>query len=236
MNIFYSPEIVNGEFYLPQGEAIHCSRVMRKSIGDSLDVIDGQGGLYHCRIVDISKRDCLVEVLSKQEHFGAHPYNLHIAIAPTKNIDRVEWFLEKSTEIGINKVSFLRCKNSERVVIKSERFEKIVVSGIKQSLKAFKPQISELIDFNTFVKQSGDVAHKYIAYCSDEHPKLEIKNLNFADSAQEILILIGPEGDFSPEEVCEAIKYGFIPISLGQSRLRTETAALYSVAVISSKF
>lgn len=233
MQLFYSPNIKQGDYSLPEIEAKHCSRVLRKDTGDKINIIDGEGTLYFCTIVDCSKKDCTVEVNSTTENFGAHHYNLHIAIAPTKNIDRIEWFLEKSTEIGINTISFINCDNSERKIIKEERLEKVIVSAMKQSLKAFKPNIIGMERFSNFIKQDFKTDQLYIAHCNEDIEKIHLKNIATNNQNKEIIILIGPEGDFSPSEIEEAISKGFKPISLGESRLRTETAALYSTSVIS---
>lgn len=233
MQLFYCPNIIKGDCTLPEVEAKHCSKVLRKNIGDKIDIIDGEGTLYSCTIVDCSKKDCVVEIDSTTSNFGSHSYNLHIAIAPTKNIDRIEWFLEKSTEIGIDTISFIGCKHSERTTIKEPRLEKVVVSAMKQSLKAFKPTITPMTSFSKFINQDFNTDQLYIAHCNDDIKKVHLKDVATNNNNKQIVILIGPEGDFSTKEIEEAISKGFKPISLGDSRLRTETAALYSTCVIS---
>lgn len=233
MQLFYSPNIKHNDCSLPEVEAMHCSRVLRKNVGDKVDIVDGEGTLYACTILDCSKKNCTVEINSTTENFGTHHYNLHIAIAPTKNIDKIEWFLEKSTEIGIDTISFINCSHSERTVIKEERLEKVVVSAMKQSLKAFKPNIVGMTRFDDFIKQDFDTDQLYIAHCNENMEKVHLKDIATNSQNKQIVILIGPEGDFSPIEVEKAISRGFKPVSLGESRLRTETAALYSTCIIS---
>lgn len=222
MHVFYTPDIKRQE--LPEEEAVHCLKVLRLSEGDEITLTDGCGYFYKAQITMASAKRCFFNVLEKiyqEPYWNKH---LHIAIAPTKNMDRIEWLVEKATEIGIDEFSFLDCRFSERRVIKTERLEKIVVSAMKQSLKARKPIINEMIPFKSFVKQkfSGD---KYIAHCTEGEKSL-LQDLLHKD--KDTLVLIGPEGDFSPEEIDDALNNGFVPVSLGKSRLRTETAALVS--------
>ncbi|MBE9487829.1 MAG: 16S rRNA (uracil(1498)-N(3))-methyltransferase [Bacteroidetes bacterium] len=230
MRLFYCPDIEDKVVYtLPKEESGHCVRVLRKKNGDTIDVIDGKGGLYKATIIDNSSNKCVVQPLLVKKVESQLPYNCHIAIAPTKNIDRVEWFLEKATEIGISEVSFLLCDHSERKVIKFERAEKVVISAVKQSLKMYVPKLHDLSSFKDFINQDFGDMPRYIAHCDDSFERVPLKSVVGADS----LILIGPEGDFSPEEVKLALQKGFISISLGDSRLRTETAALYAVSIVS---
>lgn len=221
MYLFYTPDIdIHPE--LPEEEAAHCLRVLRLSQGDKITLTDGKGYFYEAQISVASAKRCSVSILNKTFQPFYWRGHLHLAMAPTKNMDRTEWFAEKATEIGIDEISFLNCRFSERKVLKVERIEKIVVSAVKQSLKARKPQINEMTSFDKFVRQDfpGD---KFIAHCyAGEKPLLKDALSNEKDT----LVLVGPEGDFSPEEVELALSCGFRPVSLGMSRLRTETAAL----------
>lgn len=221
MHIFYTPDIqVNSE--LPKEEFRHCVQVLRLAEGDEIVLTDGKGSFYKAVITLVSNKRCLVDIretTSQDSLWGCH---LHIAIAPTKNMDRMEWLLEKATEIGVDEFTFLNCRFSERKIIKTERLEKIAISAIKQSLKATLPQLNEMTDFNKFVTREFK-GQKFIAHCY-EGQKQFFKDV--IRKGEDALILIGPEGDFSPEEVELAIKHDFLPVSLGKSRLRTETAAL----------
>ena len=221
MALFYAPDIEK-TWELPEDEAAHCLRVLRLGVGDHLEVTDGKGKLFKMEIVSTAGKHCKVEAVETTEIPKGWQGNLTIAIAPTKNMDRMEWLAEKATEIGWDRVVFLNCRFSERKVIKTERIERIVVSGMKQSLKFNKTAVEEMTDFNRFINAEHKGA-KFIAHCYEGNKQ----NLNDCLVAgEDATILIGPEGDFSKEEVESAIKAGFIPISLGNSRLRTETAGL----------
>lgn len=221
MQIFYAPDIrINPE--LPEEEAGHCVRVLRLSEGDEILVADGKGEFHQAVIRRAHPKHCEVEILKSWSPAPLWPAYLHIAVAPTKNMDRMEWFAEKATEIGIDAITFLCCQFSERREIKTARIEKILVSAMKQSQKARLPQLGEMTPFKTFVRQPFE-GRKFIAHCEDSE-KRSLKSL--LGPGENALILIGPEGDFSPEEIQMAMDNGFEPISLGDSRLRTETAAL----------
>lgn len=221
MQIFYAPDIrINPE--LPEEEAGHCVRVLRLSEGDEILVADGKGEFHQAVIRRAHPKHCEVEILKSWSPAPLWPAYLHIAVAPTKNMDRMEWFAEKATEIGIDAITFLCCQFSERREIKTARIEKILVSAMKQSQKARLPQLGEMTPFKTFVRQPFE-GRKFIAHCEDGE-KWSLKSL--LGPGENALILIGPEGDFSPEEIQMALDNGFEPISLGDSRLRTETAAL----------
>lgn len=225
--IFYAPDIKT-DSELPREEALHCVRVLRKVEGDSILITDGKGHYYDAEITVANQKHCIVEITNTIEEVKAWSFFLQIAFAPTKNIDRIEWFAEKATEIGIDRFSPLLCKHSERKDIKIARIEKILVSAMKQSQKAYLPILDELQSFAEFVKQPFD-GRKFIAHCEEGVKPLlkEIYKLN-----ENVLVLIGPEGDFSPEEIRIAIENGFEAISLGNSRLRTETAALVACHTI----
>lgn len=227
MHVFYTPDIQTSP-ELPEEEAQHCVRVLRLSAGDEITLTDGNGNFYRAEITASTNKRCLVKILKTIPQEPLWSGHLHIAMAPTKNMDRNEWFAEKATEIGFDELTFLNCRFSERKVIKTERIEKIVVSAIKQSLKARLPKLNEMIDFDKFIAQEF-TGQKFIAHCYEgEKPLLK----NVLKSGEDALVLIGPEGDFSEEEVTRAIEKGFRPISLGKSRLRTETAALMAVIMI----
>lgn len=221
MHLFYAPNIATDN-ELPEEEARHCTRVLRLTEGDTITLTDGKGQFHRAAISAASGKRCLVSILETTRQEPLWSGRLHIAVAPTKNMDRNEWFAEKATEAGIDEFTFLDCRFSERKTIKTERIEKIVVSAMKQSLKARVPQVNEMIAFDSFISQDFK-GQKFIAHCyeGEKNPLKEVLK-----AGEEALILIGPEGDFSPEEVSKALEKGFIPISLGDSRLRTETAAL----------
>lgn len=221
MHVFYTPDILRNP-ELPEEEAQHCTRVLRLGVGDNITLTDGRGNFYKAEITVANNKRCLVAITETIHQNPLWPCHLHIAVAPTKNMDRNEWFAEKATEIGIDELTFLNCRFSERKVIKTERIEKILISAIKQSLKARLPKLNEMIDFTKFIAQDFK-GQKFIAHCYEgEKPLLK----DVLTPGKDAVVLIGPEGDFSEEEVKAAIERGFTPISLGKSRLRTETAAL----------
>lgn len=219
--IFYTPDILTDP-ELPFEEAQHCIKVLRKKEGDEILLADGKGNFYDAEIIQANPKHCIVNIVKSISQKKNWTFNLQIAFAPTKNMDRVEWFTEKATEIGIDHFSPILCQYSERKEIKLQRIEKILVSAMKQSQKAYLPRLDEMQSFSQFVKQKFD-GQKFIAHCyPQEKPILK----EVYKKGMNALILIGPEGDFSEKEVEEAILSGFQPISLGESRLRTETAAL----------
>jgi 16S rRNA (uracil1498-N3)-methyltransferase len=222
MHIFYTPDLSGNTYTLDETESKHCIRVLRLEKGNEITLVDGRGGFFSVEIDDPNPKRCLVKIIKADLNFGKNNFQVHVAIAPTKNIERIEWFLEKATEIGIDRVTPLLCRYSERKEIKNERLEKVMISAMKQSLKAYLPQLDPLTRFNDFIRQPFD-GQKFIAHCDDQHRDL-LRNL--VEPRQNYLILIGPEGDFSAEEIELAIKAGFQPVSLGESRLRTETAGL----------
>lgn len=224
MHVFYTPDIANTQ-ELPEEEAGHCLRVLRLGIGDEVMLTDGRGFFYQAVIAAATQKRCMVKIVSKTEQepfWGGH---LHLALAPTKNMDRMEWLAEKATEIGFDELTFLNCRFSERKVIKTDRIEKIVVSAVKQSLKARKPVVNEMTDFRKFMERDFS-GQKFIAHCYEGEKPL-LRDVLHPD--EDAVILVGPEGDFSPEEVTLAMEKEFQPVSLGKSRLRTETAALVAV-------
>lgn len=221
MHLFYTPDILSAT-ELPEEEAGHCLRVLRLGQGDEIMLTDGKGYFYRAVITAATGKRCLVaveEALPEQKGWAGR---IHIAVAPAKNMDRNEWFAEKATEIGFDELTFLDCRFSERRVIKTERIEKVLVSAMKQSLKATLPVLNGMTAFDCFINQDFK-GRKFIAHCR-EGVKQPLQQI--ACKGEEALVLIGPEGDFSPEEVEAALSHGFIPVSLSNSRLRTETAAL----------
>ena len=224
MHIFYTPDLI-GDFYtLNEEESRHCHRVLRLNTGDHVHLIDGKGGLYEAEITAVSKRHVDLKVVSRQMEFGKRNHHLHIAIAPTKNIDRLEWFLEKATEMGIDEVSLLQCERSERKAVNEERLFKVVTSAVKQSLTAYHPVLHPLQRFSDFMGQSlAEGTQCFIAHCMDGAKKYLSETMV---RQGRYIILIGPEGDFSPKELEEALQCGYKPVTLGATRLRTETAAL----------
>lgn len=221
MQIFYTPDIaIKPE--LPEEEAGHCIRVLRLSEGDEILLTDGKGCFYKAAISRPHPKHCEVTLLESWKQPALWHFNLHIAVAPTKNMDRMEWFAEKATEIGIDAITCMNCRFSERKEIKTVRLEKILVSAMKQSQKATLPQLTGMTDFKTCVTTPYK-GRKFIAHCEEGTKPLLKQTYHPGENA---LILIGPEGDFSPEEIELAMAHGFEAISLGESRLRTETAAL----------
>jgi 16S rRNA (uracil1498-N3)-methyltransferase len=230
MALFYAPNLLLGNI-LPEEESQHAIRVLRLQKGDRISIVDGIGGFYDAIISNPHPKHCGFEIIETRTDFGKRDYKLHIAIAPTKNIERFEWFIEKSTEIGIDEITPVTCRFSERKIVKEDRLEKIIVSAAKQSVKAFFPKLNPLCSFDELLK-NHQTSQKFIAHCYDfDKPLLQVE----IRRATNVLILIGPEGDFSPEEVEKAISQGFLPVSLGESRLRTETAgivACHTVALL----
>lgn len=227
MIIFYAPEILDNS-ELPEEESGHAIRVLRHQEGDEIDVVDGKGFWYHCKIILAHPKHCQVEILSRKED-NHWPYQVELVVAPTKNLDRMEWFLEKATEMGLDRFIPIKSRFSERKELKTERMKKIAISAMKQSLKATLPLIDEMTDIKKVIEEPFN-GQKFIAHCMDDQPRQLLSHL--INKGEAVRILIGPEGDFSPEEVNLAINNNYIPISLGEQRLRTETAALASVHTI----
>ena len=222
MHIFYTPGISGISYTLDEPESKHCTRVLRLVKGDLITLVDGHGGLFTAEITDPNPKRCQVNVIQSQLNFGLSAFQVNIAIAPTKNMERIEWFLEKATEIGVTRITPLLCRFSERKEIKHERLEKVMISAMKQSLKAYLPQLDELTKFSNFIHQPFE-GQKFIAHCEDQQRDLLKSRIK---PGENYLILIGPEGDFSVEEIEQALNAGFHPVSLGNSRLRTETAGV----------
>ncbi len=228
MHLFYTPDISGISYQLSEEESKHCIRVLRLSKKDHIVLVDGKGGFYEAMIAEAHPKRCTVEVVNTIPEYGKKPFYLHVAIAPTKNIDRFEWFLEKATEIGIQEITPLLCTNSERKNINDDRLGKIMVSAMKQSIKAYLPKLNPMIAFNKFIQQSLP-ADRFIAHC-EKQEKVHLKQV--VKPLRDTVILIGPEGDFSHEEISAALLAGFRPVSLGESRLRTETAGVIAVHTV----
>lgn len=233
MQLFFNQEISSSttEFKFDKIESRHIVKVLRKTEGDTLFITNGKGFLFTAEVIVASDKKCLVKIIDSIEKEKSWNYHLHIAIAPTKLNDRIEWFLEKATEIGIDEITPIICHHSERKIVKLERFEKIVLSAMKQSLKFHLPKINSPLTFKEFIQQeiSGD---KFIAHCEEQDKKSFKKEIQ---ANSDTTIMIGPEGDFSPKEIELALQKEFTPVTLGESRLRTETAALvacHSVAFV----
>ena len=263
MELFYAYKVSDGFAFLDAEESGHCVRVLRHRVGDAVEVIDGSGSLLHCELSDASPKEAVARVVSETPGWGSHPYHLTMAVCPTKNIDRYEWFVEKATELGVDEIVPVIGDHSERRVVRVDRLRKIAVAGAKQSLKGAVPVVSDVVSVYDFI--GGSTGIKLIAYCSDDVaargsimdilaaaakssaagkgqvPAPEKRGAGYLHSpadrlapaaAASVTVLIGPEGDFSQEEVRAALDAGFVPVHLGPSRLRTETAALTAVEAV----
>lgn len=224
MHLFYTPGLnqKDKQYLLSEEESKHCIKVLRLKLDDSIVLIDGKGGWYDAIIIDAHPKRTCVQISAAKYDFKKRNHYLHIAIAPTKNIDRLEWFLEKATEIGVDEITPIICAHSERKEVKIDRLNKRITAAMKQSLKAYHPILNQPVTFEDFVK-NAPAGESFIAHC-DEGAKRELKDV--LEIGSSCTVLIGPEGDFDADEISLAITSGIVPISLGESRLRTETAAL----------
>ncbi|MFR9620003.1 MAG: 16S rRNA (uracil(1498)-N(3))-methyltransferase [Rikenellaceae bacterium] len=232
MQLFYAPDFTTPSYTLSEDESKHAIRVLRAALGHTLHITDGKGNLFHCRIIDANPKRCVVEVMEHIAQFEQLPYRLTIAVAPTKSIERFELFLEKATEIGIDAVVPLLTAHSERKAIKHDREERVITSAVKQSLKAYHPTLHAMISFAELLSRPFEGA-KFIAHCESAEHKAYLADV--VEAGGDVLILIGPEGDFSPQEIEQAKAAGFREISLGKQRLRTETAAIVATTIVSVK-
>ena len=235
MELFYSSDIQGSIVRLDSVESGHLVRVLRHKAGDEISVIDGKGSLYRCTLLNADPKEAEAQVIERVYPFGSHPYHLTLAVCPTKNNDRYEWFAQKATEFGIDRIVPTIGEHSERRVFKTDRIGKIVLAATKQSLKASLPHIDEPMSVKQFITSCADSkALKLICYCSDElAQRTSIKEaLESLGDNREIIVLIGPEGDFSEAEVRAAMNSGWVPVQLGESRFRTETAALAATAAV----
>jgi 16S rRNA (uracil1498-N3)-methyltransferase len=228
---FYSTQISDTEIVLDENDSRHAIKALRLTHGAQLEIVDGLGTIYTAEIESPNHKKCICSIIEAHKEKPL-PYSLHVAVAPTKNIDRLEWFLEKATELGITEITPLLCSNSERKNLKTERLERILVSAMKQSLKATKPVLNPLTSLKDFLSQDLDGV-KLMAHC-EAGEKTLVSKLDKTENT--FTILIGPEGDFTPAEIALGREIGFKALSLGNSRLRTETAALLSVASIYNRF
>lgn len=241
MHLFYTPDLLADDSIctLDAEESRHAAGVLRLRAGERVRLTDGRGMWCEAEILPGgSVREVQVRIVAREENHGRRPYKLHVAIAPTKNTDRYEWFLEKATEIGIDRITPLLCEHSERKVLRRDRGERVVLSAVKQSLKAYVPQLDELTTFRDFIAAADTIyGNRFVAYCDEGMPLSERVGLFSALSATagateaEFCVLIGPEGDFSRSEIEAARTAGFVPVSLGESRLRTETAGVMAAAM-----
>ena len=238
MEIFYASEIDGSSVRLSQDESAHCVKVLRHRPGDEITVVDGLGTMFRCRLADDSPKGASAVILESFPLWGAHPYSLNMAVCPTKNNDRYEWFVEKATELGVDVISPVIGERSERKVFKTDRSSKIALSAMKQSLKARLPEVREPVSVRDFILSCDASSEerkqlRLICYCFEGETLRRsigeaLSSLKPVD-CPEVTILIGPEGDFSPDEARLAVEHGFIPVHLGPSRLRTETAAVTAV-------
>lgn len=228
MNLFYSNDIENDCILLSEEESKHALKVMRAGHADIIHVTDGKGKIYKTRIEDQKPKRTLLKIIDESS-FEQPQYNIHIAIAPTKNHDRLEWFIEKATEIGVTEITPIICQHSERKSVQPERLERIMIAAIKQSGKAWLPILHSIMPFSEFIR-TRPAGNKYIAFCSQEK-KEYLKNIY--SKGTNALVLIGPEGDFSTDEIRTSSEMGFHPVSLGNTRYRTETAAIIACHTLS---
>lgn len=228
---FYSPEIeTTGR--LPEEESGHCVRVLRMKTGDELWATDGKGHRFKCRIEKADPKATTFTILEKEDLPREREFKLTLAVAPTKNADRMEWLVEKAVEIGTDRIVLLKCARSERKVLRTDRLRKVMVAAMKQSLSGFLPELSEVIDFKEFLKEEGKGEEKYFGYCSPDYPRKEFAKEYQA--GKDVVIMIGPEGDFTEEEVEMAVKTGYQPVTFGKKRLRTETAGVFAISAVNT--
>lgn len=229
MQLFYTPDINSDEYTLSKEESRHCIQVLRKKIGDIIYLVDGKGGYYKATLIGDNPKSCHLKIDNIERNYGKSDIHIHIAIAPTKMNERFEWFLEKSTEIGINEITPIICEHSERKVLKLERMNKILVAAMKQSKQAYLPKLNAAVSFDSFVS-NNTIEERYIANCAENDKKKQLKEV--IKKGTDTLVLIGPEGDFSQKEINYAMRHGFSSVSLNKNRLRTETAAIVSCNTI----
>lgn len=228
MQFFYHPDLGQSVFELPSDEAKHCVKALRKKVGDTIMVTDGKGRLATAQLIDASPAHCVAQIISVEEDFGKRPHSFHLAIAPTKNADRIEWMVEKCIEMGIERISFIICEHSERPKIDTERLKRIAISAMKQSNTCYIPAM-EVLTFADFLQQSKTLqVDRYMAWCDDNN---EEEYAQQPLNGRDVLLLIGPEGDFSEKEIASARAAGYKEVKLGKRRLRTETAGLYGCCV-----
>jgi 16S rRNA (uracil1498-N3)-methyltransferase len=229
MQIFFAPDIAGDVYTLDENESKHCIRVLRMTTGSRVRLIDGKGSLYEAVITSPDPRRCSLSITGVIKNFETRDYRLHIAISPLKNYERFEWFIEKSVEIGVDEITPLLCDNTEKPGIKRERISNLIISAMKQSLKSTLTTLNEPILFSDFVK-GNPAGRRMIAHCSKDSSRSKIGDV--CRKGDDVIILIGPEGDFSLNEIKEAVDAGFIPVHMGKSRLRSETAGIAACCTI----
>ncbi len=235
MELFYTANISGDRAVLDSEESAHCIKVLRHREGDRISVIDGSGSLLDCRIEKCGRQETILEIMGREENFGGHDYDLEMAVAPTKNMERYEWFMEKATEIGVDSIVPVICDRSERRAVKEERGGRLLLSAAKQSLKGRVPGLSGCVPVLDYISSCDSGRLRLIACCSEAAGAEKCSVAQAVESSggkKAISILIGPEGDFSPQEVEAALSHGFMPVHLGRSRLRTETAAVVACCSI----
>ncbi len=230
--LFFAPNIASEFIVLSEEESRHCTKVLRLKSSDTIEIIDGIGGFYIGKIINTHEKRCEVKIIKTQLNYTQRKHKFHLLIAPTKNNERIEWLLEKACEIGIDEISFVTTQRSERSVIKTERLQKIMISAIKQSQKALLPVLNEPRKFNHALQDIPTNYNKLIAHCIDDGARTPL--IKSILPQQSYAILIGPEGDFTPDEIKLATQAGFQPLSLGSYRLRTETAALHVCSIFNA--
>lgn len=231
MLLYYTPILSENTTVLSKEESNHCVKVLRKKSGEAIHITDGKGTLCEARIVRADKDSCEVDIIERVEDYGARDFHLHIAIAPTKNNARFEWFVEKATEIGIDEMTPIICENSERETLNKERLEKLLISAMKQSERAYLPKLNDPIEFSVGMSQFSSDANKtnrFIASYADGNDELK----NALQKSDNAIVLIGPEGDFTTGELEQATSLGFKKVNLGSSRLRTESAGIVACTII----
>lgn len=222
MHLFYCPDINDSIYTLDKDESLHALKVLRLSKGEIIQIINGKGGMYTAEIIETTSGKCTVQITATENEYEKRPFRLHMAVAPTKHNDRFEWFIEKAVEIGIDELTPVISSNSERKAVNLERLHRIVVAAAKQSIKAYMPKINEAVTFNRLITDATE-EYRFIAHCN-EGKKEHL--LHGCPPGKSVLLAIGPEGDFTPTEVEQAIAKNFRAVTLGNSRLRTETAAV----------
>ncbi len=229
MQLFFTIEVEDGFALLSEEESLHCTQVLRKKPGDTLNLVDGRGNWYEGLLMEGGKKKCRILIQKTVANYQKRPFRLHIGLAPTKQMERTEWFLEKATEIGVDEITLLQCKRSERAHIRMDRLQKIVLSAMKQSLRAYLPLLHDMTPFHAFVEAANPDARRFIAYMGESPHHTLLENYK---PGSDVYIMIGPEGDFTPEEVQKALDCGFSGINLGPHRLRTETAGIVACHAI----